>query len=69
MYLDNVEVVYNNNKLLARAMDLPQLERHGNELVYNSSIWANEFELLISILDNSSSSIIINFYCKKVRNK
>lgn len=60
MYLDNVEVVYNNNKLLARAMDLPQLERHGNELVYNSSIWANEFELLMNEgLSSASSTLLV----------
>lgn len=40
--MDNVEQIYRKGKLLARAMDWPQLQKNGTELEYNCTTWANK---------------------------
>lgn len=41
--MDNVEMLYNDNKLLVRAMDWPTLRKNTNELCYDCTTWTNEF--------------------------
>lgn len=42
--MDYVTSVFNNNHLLARAMDFPFLRRINDQIVYDFSTWANEIE-------------------------
>ena len=57
--MDAVEQIYNDNKLLVRAMDWPQLQRNGNDLVYDCTTWANEFNLLANEKLSSASTTLI----------
>ena len=57
--MESIEKIYNENKLLVRAMDWPILSRNGNEFQYDCTEWANEFELLTTSNLNSASSTLI----------
>ena len=54
-----VEKIYNEGKLLVRAMNFPQISRVHSELVYDCSTWANEFSMLMDGNLNSASSTLI----------
>lgn len=56
---ENVEQIYNENKLLVRAMDWPRLQRNGNALEYDCTTWANEFCLLLNRSLSSASTTLI----------
>ena len=58
--MDNAETLYNENKLLVRAMDWPGLSRGMDGLYYDCTTWANEFCLLMNgNLSSASSTLII----------
>ena len=58
--MDYVETLYNNNKLLARAMDMPMLTNGLNGLQYDTTTWANEFvSLLNKSLSSASTTLLI----------
>ena len=58
--MNNVERIYNEGKLLVRAMDWPQVQKGPNGLEYNCSVWANEFCMLMDgKLTSASSTLII----------
>jgi len=44
--MDPVKEIYNEKKLIARAMDWPRLQQNGSDLEYDCTTWANEFDLL-----------------------
>ena len=46
--MDNVEKIYNEGKLLIRAMDQPNLVKKTNGSYYDTQTWSNEFYALIS---------------------
>ena len=57
--MDNVESIYNEGKLLVRAMDFPQIQKGTNGFEYNCSDWANEFCMLMDKNLTSASSTLI----------
>lgn len=57
--MDQVEQIYNEKKLLVRAMDWPLLQRNGNDLEYDCTTWANEFNLLSNGKFSSASTTLI----------
>ena len=57
--MDNVESIYNEGKLLVRAMDFPQIQKGTNVFEYNCSNWANEFCMLMDKNLTSASSTLI----------
>ena len=57
--MDEVENIYNEGKLLVRAMDFPQLQRGTDEFEYNCNDWANEFCMLMDGKLTSASSTLI----------
>lgn len=58
--MDKVKQIYNEEKLLVRAMDWPQLQKNENDLEYDCTTWANEFNLLASgKLSSASTTLII----------
>ena len=58
--MDSVEVLYAENKLLARAMDYPTLRKNMDGLYYDCTTWANEFCFLMNgTLSSASSTLII----------
>ena len=55
-----VEQIYNEKKLLVRAMDGPRPSRNGIDLEYDCTPWANEFNLLSnSKLSSASTTLIV----------
>ena len=58
--MDKIERIYNDGKVLVRAMDFPQLQRGNNGLEYDCTTWANEFCMLMNgSLTSASSTLII----------
>ena len=57
--MDNIEMLYNENKLLVRAMDWPGLSRGMDGLYYDCTTWANEFCFLMNENLSSASSTLI----------
>lgn len=58
--MDLVKQIFNEKKLLVRAMDLPQLKRNSQNLEYDCTTWANEFYLLsYKKLSSASTTLII----------
>ena len=58
--MHNVEMLYNENKLLVRAMDWPKLSKNIDGLYYDCTTWSNEFCFLMNgILSSASSTLII----------
>ena len=58
--MDNVIKLYNENKLLIRAMDLPILSKNNDSLYYDCTTWIEEFELLVTnILSSISTTLIV----------
>lgn len=57
--MDNVEMLYNENKLLVRAMDWPMLSKGMDGLYYDCTTWANEFCFLMNENLSSASSTLI----------
>ena len=57
--MDDIQTLYNNEKLLVRAMDWPQLKNGINGLEYDCTTWANEFCLLMNECLSSASSTLI----------
>lgn len=57
--MDDVIKIYNEDKLLVRAMDLPLLRQKYDKLIYDCSIWANEFCYLMNGGLNSLSTTLI----------
>ena len=58
--MDDVISLYEDGKLLVRAMDLPRLIKQDDELVYDLTTWINEFDLLMGNgLTSASSTLII----------
>lgn len=57
--INNVEQLYNDNKLLVRAMDYPFLQRNNSTLEYDCSTWINEFALLKNECLSSASTTLI----------
>ncbi len=55
-----VENIYNEGKLLVRAMDYPQLQMGNSGPEYDCSVWANEFcRLMNGKLTSASSTLIV----------
>lgn len=58
--MDVVKKLYNDGKLLVRAMDFPLLKRGLDDLEYDCTTWANEFCLLMNgTLSSASSTLIV----------
>jgi len=58
--MDLAEQIYSEKKLLVRAMDWPRLQRNGDELEYDCTTWANEFNLLANgNLSSASTTLIV----------
>lgn len=57
--MDDAKILYNEGKLLVRAMDWPQLKNGINGLEYDCTTWANEFYLLMNGGISSASSTLI----------
>lgn len=58
--MEDTQILYNNGKLLVRAMDWPQLKNGINGLEYDCTIWANEFCMLMNgCLSSASSTLIV----------
>lgn len=57
--MDYVLNLYNNNNLIARAMDLPNLRRANDNTVFDCSTWINEFELMERNMFTSVSSTLL----------
>jgi hypothetical protein len=57
--MDEVKDIYNNKKLLVRAMDYPNLQKGPDGLEYDCSIWANEFCMLKNGTFSSVSTTLI----------
>ena len=57
--MDKVKDIYNNKKLLVRAMDYPNLQKGPDGLEYDCSIWANEFCMLKNGTFSSVSTTLI----------
>ena len=57
--MQDVETIYNEGKLLVRAMDFPQVQRGSEGLEYNCTDWANEFSMMMNGELNSLSSTLI----------
>lgn len=58
--MSDAQILYNNGKLLVRAMSWPQLKNGINGLEYDCTTWANEFCMLTSgCLSSASSTLII----------
>lgn len=57
--MENIESLYNEGKLLVRAMDWPQLSKGSYGLQYDCTSWANEFMLLMNESLSSASSTLI----------
>ena len=57
--MDLVKQIYSANKLLVRAMDWPRLQKNGNDLEYDCTTWANEFDLLANRKLSSASTTLI----------
>lgn len=58
--MDNINELYNENKLLVRAMDSPLLKKNSDDLVYDTSTWANEFDYLLNDgLSSVSTTLIV----------
>ncbi len=53
--IDDVNAVYENGKLLARAMEFPMISRD----YFDCSVWEKEFSLLMNNKYNSASSTLI----------
>ena len=52
--------LYNQDKLLVRAMDWPQISRGTNGLQYDCTSWANEFDMMMnSMLSSASSTLLV----------
>lgn len=61
--MDNgVVKIFEQGKILARAMDNPSYRKNNNELSYDFSTWASEFELAKSegLMSVSSTLILPN---------
>jgi len=57
--MDDIQILYNNGKLLVRAMDWPQFKNGINGLEYDCTTWANEFCMLMNCCLSSASSTLI----------
>lgn len=57
--MEEINKIYNENKLLVRAMDWPRLQRNGDSLEYDCTTWANEFSLLKNQQLSSASTTLI----------
>ena len=58
--MDDIKTLYNEGKLLVRAMDWPQLKNGINGLEYDCTTWANEFCMLMNEgLSSVSSTLIV----------
>ena len=57
--MNEVEEIYNNGKLLVRAMDFPQLKKGEEGLEYDCSTWANEFCMLNNGTFSSISTTLL----------
>ena len=57
--MDEVKDIFDNKKLLVRAMDYPGLHRGPDGLEYDCSIWANEFCMLKNGTFSSVSTTLI----------
>ena len=57
--MNEVEEIYNNGKLLVRAMDFPQLKKGEDGLEYDCSTWANEFCMLNNGTFSSISTTLL----------
>lgn len=57
--MNDAKTLYNEGKLLVRAMDRPQLKNGINGLEYDCTTWANEFCMLMAGKLSSASSTLI----------
>ena len=58
--MDEVKKIYNDEKLLVRAMDFPKLKNGIDGLEYDCTTWANEFCMLMNgTLSSISTTLII----------
>ena len=58
--MDDAKILYNERKILVRAMDWPQLKNGIDGLEYDCTIWANEFCMLMNEgLSSASSTLIV----------
>ena len=58
--MDDIKTLYNEGKLLVRAMDWPQLKNGINGFEYDCTTWANEFCMLMNEgLSSVSSTLIV----------
>ncbi|MGN0974209.1 MAG: hypothetical protein ACI4OT_05640 [Bacilli bacterium] len=59
--MNDTKILYNEGKLLVRAMDWPQLKNGINGLEYDCTAWANEFCMLMNEgLSSASSTLIVH---------
>jgi hypothetical protein len=59
--MDDVETLYKENKLLARAMDLPMILVNSGKKYYDCNTWACEFDLLMNDqIDSLSTTLIVS---------
>ena len=57
---DNVIDLYNNGKLIIRAVDLPNLHKTNDLIKYDCSTWANEFAMMMNNdFDSVSSTLLV----------
>lgn len=58
--MDDVTQIYNDNKLLVRAMDIPRLQRIENGLAYDCTTWTDEFNFMKNgTLSSASTTLVI----------
>ena len=57
--MEDAVSLYNQDKLLVRAMDWPQISRGSEGLQYDCTSWANEFDMMMNKTLSSASSTLI----------
>ncbi len=57
--MNEIEKIYKENNLLVRAMNMPSLGRNNNEIVYDCTIWTNEFSFMKNESFSSVSTTLI----------
>lgn len=60
--MDKAMELFYSNKLIVRAMGSPSFGRYNNEIYYDCSTWANEFELMqLEKFSSVSSTLVIPY--------
>lgn len=57
--MEHVEKLYENNNLIVRAMDMPNIQKINDDLFLDCSVWINEFEQMQEDKFKSVSSTLI----------